>query len=262
MRAPATLLLLALAACTAPPPEAYVPGGASTTAASVVAIGSNARGEPCRMVRSGSGAEVLCGEWEAPSARIREVAPAPIPQLADSAAANFAGRLACDAPQTTAVLGGQPAALLQCRRRNGGWPSFALVTTANGRAFQAEGVLPAIPATERAIGVLAGLVQPDGPLPPSASLDLLAARLSREAFGANDVARFEQLMSVGRDANQAERFAAAETAYRAALTLQERLLGTGNPDSFGPMVRLALNISNQGRFAEAEALLGRAAPLA
>jgi len=262
MRTPAVLLLLLLGACTAPPPEAYVPGGSATTAASVLPIGTNARGEPCRMIRSGSGAEVLCGEWESPSVRIREVAPAPIPQLADAAATNAVARLACDAPQATAVLGGQPAALLQCRRRNGGWPSFALVTTVNGRAFQAEGVLPAIPAAERAIGVLAGLIQPDGPLPPSAALDLLAGRLSREAFGAGDVARFEQLMTVGRDANQAERFATAETAYRAALGLQDRLLGAGSPDTFGPMVRLALNVSNQGRFPEAEALLARAAPLA
>lgn len=264
MRAPLrpALLLLALGACETPPPEAYVPGGSAPTAAAAFAIGQNARGEDCRMLRSGGGAEVYCGAWESPSARIREVPAAPVPALAAQAAAALDSRLACEAPRATAVLGGQPAALLECRRRVGGWPAFALVATAGGRGFQAEGVLPALPAAERAIGILAGLAQPEGALPPSAALDMMAARLARDSFGAGDIASFEQLMTIGRDANQAERFVAAETAYRGALTAQERLLGVGAPDTFAPMMRLALQLSNQGRFPEAEQLLDRAAPLA
>lgn len=258
---PAALVLL-LAGCVSPPPEAYVPGGSAATAASAVAIGNNARGEPCRMIRSGGGADVFCGEWGAPSARVREVPAEPVATLAANAAGAQAGRMACDAPTVTAVLGGQPAALMNCRRRVGGWPSFALVAAAGGRGFEAEGVLPALPATERAIGVLSGLAQPDGPLPPSAALDMMAGRLSRATFGANDVAQFEQLMTLGRDANQAERFVASETAYRAALGAQERLLGAGAPDTFGPLLRLALQLSNQGRYPEAEQLFARAAPLA
>ena len=258
----AASLLAGLGACTAPPPEAYVPGGSAATAASVVAIGTNAQGEACRMLRSGNGAEILCGEWEAPSARIREVPAAPAMQLAEASRTALAGRLSCDAPTSSTVLGGQPAALMNCRRVAGGWPAFALTANVGGRAWQAEGVLPAASTAERAIGVLAGVVEPEAPLPPSATLDLLASRLSREAFGTGDVARFEQLMTIGRDANQAERFATAETAYRAALGIQERLLGAGSADTFAPLVRLALQISNQGRFAEAEQLFARAAPLA
>lgn len=258
----APALVLLVAGCVSPPPEAYVPGGSAATAATAVAIGSNARGEACRMLRSGGGAEVFCGEWTSPSARVRRVTPAPVPALAAQAQASQSSRMACDAPAPTTVLGGQPAALMTCRRHAGGWPAFALVTTAGGNGFEADGVLTALPVAERAIGILAGLASPEGALPPSAALDMMAARLSRETFGANDLARYEQLMTLGRDANQAERFVAAETAYRAALGAQERMLGVGAPDTFGPMLRLALQLSNQGRHPEAEALFARATPLA
>jgi CHAT domain-containing protein len=255
-------LALLLAACVAPPPEAYVPGGSSATGAEAVPIGNNARGEACRMLRSGDAAEVFCGEWGSPSARLRRVAAQPVPALAAQTAAAQAARMRCEAATPTTVLGGQPAALMNCRRVVGGWPAFALVATAGGAGYEAEGVLPALPAAERAIGIMAGLASPTGTLPPSAALDMMAARLSRETFGANDLARYEQLMTLGRDANQAERFVAAETAYRGALAAQERMLGAGSPDTFGPMLRLALQLSNQGRYPEAEALLARATPLA
>lgn len=256
------LLALLLGGCVAPPPEAYVPGGSSATASEAVPIGNNARGEACRMLRSGDSAEVFCGEWTSPAARVRQVPAAPVQTLAAQVTAGQASRMRCEPARATSVLGGQPAALLNCRRIAGGWPAFALVATAGGAGYEAEGVLPALPEAERAIGIMAGLASPSGTLPPSAALDMMAARLSRDSFGANDVARYEQLMTLGRQANQAERFVAAETAYRGALSAQERLLGAGAPDTFGPMLRLALQLSNQGRYPEAEALFARAAPLA
>src|SRR5262245_26197912 len=127
MRAQARLagLLLALSGCVSPPPEAYVPGGSSATAASAVAIGNNARGEACRMLRSGDGADVFCGDWGSPSARVRQVAAAPVTTLAAQSNAALSGRMTCDPASATTILGGQPAALMNCRRRVGGWPSFA-----------------------------------------------------------------------------------------------------------------------------------------
>jgi CHAT domain-containing protein len=254
-------LLVTLAACTAPAPEAYLPG-ARGAAPNLVPLGENTRGEPCRMLRAGQRAEVLCGDWEAPSARLAEVPALALPALAEQARAALAGRLGCEDPAPTSVLASEPALLMPCRRRAGGWPSFLLVAAPGGRAMQVEGVLPALPAAERAMGILSGRLAADAPLPRSAALDLLATRLAQAPFGADDIARYEQLLAVGRDSNQAERFAAAETAYRGALAIQERLLGAGNPDSFAPLGRLALQVSNQGRYAEAEALLSRAARLA
>ncbi|MFT8245081.1 CHAT domain-containing protein [Roseomonas sp. BN140053] len=258
----APLLLLAAAGCVSPPPSAYVGGSAGGTP-TAEAIGRDAAGEECRMVRSGSGADILCGAWDSPSARVREVSPAqPAAALAEQLRAGVSDRLTCGAPAATTILGSQPAALLDCRRVAGGWPAFVLAANAGGRAWQADGVLPSLPAAERAVGVLSGLATADAALPRSAALELLAGRLSREAFGSNDVAQYEALMTVGRDSNQAERFATAETAYRAALAVQERQLGAGSPETFAPLVRLALQVSNQGRFPEAEGLFNRAAALA
>jgi len=259
-RAAPLALAVLLAGCITPPPEAYVSGGRDSPAA--VAIGTDAAGEACTMIRTGAGADIICGGWDSPSARVREVAAAAGTPLAESVGQGVAAQLACGDSAPTTILDGQPATMFDCRRRNGGWPAFALAATAGGRSWQADGITPSLPAAIRAIGVLSGLARADGPLPSSAALDRIAARLARESFGASGVAQFETLMAVGRDANQAERFAAAETAYRAALAIQERVQGANAPDSFAPLVRLALQVSNQGRFPEAEVLFARAAALA
>jgi len=263
MRSPllplAGALLIGLAGCTRPPPSAYVAGASD---AGSIALGPNGAGEACRMAATGSGADVWCGEWSSPSARLREVADAPPLAAAEAARAGSAARLDCDAPRPSAVLGDEPAALADCRRRAGGWPAFLLAARVGGRAWVAEGVLPAYAAAERALGVLSGRVTAERERPSSAALDAMAARLAREAFSSGDIGGYETLMSVGRDANQAERFVAAETAFRAALALQERVLGPDSPDRFQPMALLAVQLSNQGRFPEAEALFARAATLA
>nr|WP_248291122.1 CHAT domain-containing protein [Neoroseomonas marina] len=69
-------------------------------------------------------------------------------------------------------------------------------------------------------------------------------------------------MNLGRDLNQTENFAAAEDAYRAALSVQERVLGRDNPNTAAPMLALAVNLSNQKRLSEAQVLLDRAGTLA
>ncbi|WP_376087150.1 CHAT domain-containing protein [Roseomonas sp. CCTCC AB2023176] len=254
-----TIGLLALAACTAPPESAYVSGGGTATS---VAIGRTAAGEECRLARSGAGGDVLCGEWSSPSARIRATEAAAPLEAAEAARAGLAARLDCAAPRPTTALGGQPAALMDCRRRAGGWPAFALTVRSGNRTWLAEGVLPAYAAAEQSIGVLGGSIRPDAAPLPSAALDAMIRRMAREAVTSGDIGRYEGLMQAGRDANQAERFVAAETAYRAALTLQERALGGNAPDTFQPMALLALQLSNQGRYPEAEVLFARAAALA
>ncbi|WP_424814114.1 CHAT domain-containing protein [Roseococcus sp. YIM B11640] len=260
MRAGFLLPLLALAACQAPPPEAYVaPSGGG---AGLAVVGRTAAGEECRFARSGTGGDVWCGEWSSPSARIRASGAAdPMAALASSNAA-LADRLDCGPARATTALGGQPAALAECRRRAGGWPAFLLAVRSGPGTWVAEGVLPASAAAEQSIGVLGGQVTPDAAPLSSAAIDQMAQRLSRQAFSTGDVGQFDTLMNLGRDANQAERFVAAETAYRAALGLQERALGADSPDRFLPMVLLALQLSNQGRFPEADALFQRAAAMA
>ncbi|WP_198379002.1 tetratricopeptide repeat protein, partial [Neoroseomonas rubea] len=154
---------------------------------------------------------------------------------------------------------GGEARLLACTRRAGGWPHVAIVTAGPSGPVVADGVATSLPVIERlATGRSAGTAAGSR----SAALELAVARLSADAFSATDVGRYEQLMALGRDLNQTENFAAAEDAYRAALAVQERVLGRDNPNIATAMLHLAVNLSNQRRLADAGALLDRAAPLA
>lgn len=262
------LLALALAACAVPPPSAYVNGGNGGKPAAQIAAGKNAVGEACTLQpRDGRGADIFCGTWQQPSARVREGGAAAPAQLATLGAtgpwrAGIDSRFACAAPVATSILSGQPALLMQCTQRAGGWPHAALVAIVDGHVWFADGVLPAAGVMERAIGVRSGLLKA-GTVPPNSEADvLLARRLAAQAFSSGDVGAFDELMTAGMRANLAENPSAAEAAFRAALALQEKALGKDNPNTVLPLMALALQLSNEGRYADAEILLARAATLA
>jgi len=135
------------------------------------------------------------------------------------------------------------------------------VAQIGGAGWLADGVLPALPAMQRSIGVLSGRVSASAA--PSLGADsLLADRLAARAFSSNDVGQYETLMTAGQRANRAGDFGAAERAYRAALQLQEKALGRDNPNVVNALMSLALQLSNQGRAIEADALFARADGLA
>ena len=60
-------------------------------------------------------------------------------------------------------------------------------------------------------------------------------------------------MLAGTRANLAESYVAAEQAYRAALALQQKALGENDPNTAVPLMLIALQVSDQGRSAEADA---------
>jgi len=268
--APLALALLAAGACAVPPPEAYVVGGRNFSPASARPVGDNAQGEPCVMQparpREGDpagarGFEIFCGAWQQPSARLF-LAAAGEPEALTAGGTWRQGldqRAACGAPRQTAILAGDRALLLDCTRRQGGWPHVALVARTSAGAVMADGVLPALPAIEGAAAVLGGGSPPAATGGSrSAALTLAANRLATESFSANDIGQFEELMRLGSELNQAENFAAAENAYRAALALHERVLGPDNPGGAAAAIALGLQLSNQGRFLEADPLFARA----
>ncbi|MGG5820952.1 CHAT domain-containing protein [Falsiroseomonas sp. HW251] len=260
------LLLLGLAACQTPPASVYVGGLAG---AEGEPVGNNTVGEACTRQRGGDGAsEIFCGTWTQASARVRPGGPAGPAELQTLATASpwrtaLDGRFACGAPRSTTILNGEPALLLECTRRAGGWPHLALAASVGGTAWLADGVLPSLPAIERTIGISTGRARADAAVASSSSgaEQLLADRLAARAFGSNDIGNYEGLMAAGSRANQAENAAAAETAYRAALGLQERALGADNPALATTLLLLSLQQSNQGRFPAAEASLERAEAL-
>lgn len=265
------LLLSGLAGCTRPPAESYVTGAARVAADEPA--GRDATGEEC-LAQPGAalpadlplirGREVYCGGWTQAAARVVQLrGPTTAAQLDQLAAGGLwrtwlDQRVTCAPPQATTLAGGVPARLLACNRRIGGWPHVALVAAGPEGPVLADGVATATPVMERlAIGREAA-----GGGARSTALEIVARRLAAEAFTATDVGRYEALMTAGRELNQAENFAAAEDAYRAALALQERILGRDNPDSVAALMHLALNLSNQGRAQDAEALFARAEALA
>jgi CHAT domain-containing protein len=261
--------LAVMVGCTPPPPEAYVGGAAKEQAAT--ALGQDASGEACNQLPGDRPdvAEVFCGTWQEPAAVVHGGPQGGAEALMALATGGswretLERRLICQAPTRSEILGNQPALLLQCTRRIGGWPQVAMVVSVDGRTWLADGILPTLPVMERSIGILSGRVAPSAAvtLPPSSADALLASRLAAQAFGAGDVGQFETLMALGVRANLAENFAPAEQAYRAALAVQQKALGRDNPDTVEPLMHLALQVSDQGRFAEADTLFARAEVLA
>lgn len=262
-------LVLGLAACSRPPESAYVAGSQSSRSEGGVAIGKNASGEDCSQNAVGDGADLYCGTWLQPSARIRKPpagSPATPAEIATSGPwrAGLEQRFSCQPPAATTILGDVPALLLQCTRRVGGWAHIALVATIGGRTWLADGVQPALPVVERGIGVLSGRLPAASAalnVQGGAAQRLLAERAAARAFSSGDVGEYDRLMRVADDSNRTEDFAGAEKNLRAALALQQKALGSDNPNIVVSLISLALQVSNQRRFTEADALFTRAGRL-
>lgn len=264
----------ALAGCDVPPPEAYVTGGRGPVAAAARPAGANALGEPCvvqparRREADPEEArvyELFCGAWQQPAARLLVAGSGDLDGLTTSGVwrRGLDQRAACGTARPTTIGTGAEARLLDCTRRSGGWPHVALLARLGGETVMADGVLPALPAIETAASVVTGGAPAAAQgSARSAALALASQRLATESFSSNDIGQFEELMRLGNALNQAENFAEAENAYRAALALHERVLGAGNPGSIGAAMALALQLSNQGRILEADALFARAESLA
>jgi CHAT domain-containing protein len=173
------------------------------------------------------------------------------------------GRFACNDPVQTTLLGPQPSLLMQCTRRVGGWPHVAVVTLVDGNAWYLDGVDAAVPVMARSLAVMTGTGSAEHPARELPGADaLLATRLAAQAMKSGDIGEYEHLMAAGTRANLADSPAAAERAFRAALALQQKALGADNPNTADSMILVALQLSNQGKYAQAEPLFARAEQLA
>ena len=254
-----------LAGCARPPQSAYVGGKASAD----ISLGTNSVGEACTQT-SGSAVHetnILCGSWDQPAARILQGGRADasqLPSLATSSAwrTGLETRLECASGAQNTVILGQPALLLHCTRRLGGWPQVALVTVIGGTAYYADGVEPSLPAIERSIGVLSGTLQGAAVTQHQISPALAAQRLAANAFSASDVGQYEAWIKTASSANRAGNYADAESAYRSVAGLQRRVLGPASPALAQTLAGQAVQFSNLGRYNDAEKLLNQAEILA
>ena len=262
------LAALALAGCDRPPASAYVNGWNAAAPQAQTTIGANAVGEACSLQDSGaSGADIFCGTWQQPSARIRQGEAAGAGDLSRLASAStwrvgIDRAYDCQAPTPTTILDGRPAELLDCVQRRLGWPHVAVVALVDGHAWYGDGVKAAFTVMERAIGIRAGLFRADTVPPSSAADSMMAQRLAAQVVSSGDIGQYDALMVAGTRANLDENPSAAEAAFRAALALQQKALGEGNPNAVTAMMTLALQLSDEGRFAEAATLFGQAGRLA
>lgn len=259
------ILVLLLASCAKPPLEAYVTGSGRVRGEQAVDLGTNEVGEPCNQASgAGTSADVYCGSWQQPSARVRVAGPADANALQALATSgpwrtNIDSRYLCPAPRSVSI-GGQAALQMDCTGRVGGWPRVALVVLSEGRVWLADGVAPALPAIGQSIAVLSGRTSPK--IVSSAAVNAqLAERQGAQAKNSGDGRAFDTMMSQGARANLADDPVAAESAYGAALAIQEKVLGKDNPNVSDPLIHLALQLSNEGRFAEADSSFARAEKL-
>ncbi len=262
-----SILLLAscltMASCAVPSIDSYVAGGHTGVA---LDLGTNAAHESCSIQRGTTDSQIYCGTYLEPAGRVvtPDQAADPASVLAESAwRTTFDGRFMCGTPARTTVQD-NPAATLSCTRRQGGWTHVVLAVRIGGTLYVADGVKPIETILPTAIGVLAGKL-PANPAKAANAAGLATQREAAQAIdihGAGAIAEVQRQMERGAQENRRGNYAAAETAYRTAVSIQERLVGANNPALALPVAREGLQLSNQGRFVEADRLFARAEQLA
>ena len=156
------------------------------------------------------------------------------------------------------------AALRRCTMVEGGWPAVALAARDGGRVVFGWGPADALPAIETAFALLLGRPAPASGRDPQSIADynikLIEATLGAGARvpGLDDVRSYRRLVDLSVTYNQARDYIGAENAARRALDVIDRAWGPGSPNAFRALGELGLNIGQQRRFAEADAVYARA----
>ena len=150
---------------------------------------------------------------------------------------------------------------MQCTRRVGGWAASGDGDGGRWHCRYLDGVSASVPVMARSLAIMTGQSSGGEAASRLPGADaLLATRLAAQATKSGDIGEYEHLMAAGTRANLASSPVAAERAFRAALALQQKALGANNPNTADPMMLVALQLSNQGQFAQAAAVhSGRAA---
>lgn len=270
------VLMAAASGCEGPPPEAYVTGSKGSEKSAAVPAGTNEAGETCRYqlvsaasegVASQRDAVVYCGTWDQPSGRIFDLGDAgsagsPATLASSGSWRNYVNqRFDCGGPADSRFAGGA-AEIMQCTRRQGGWPHVAIAVSVGGHVFGADSVRPALPALETALASLTGQAAPAAGAPKSEALRVIEQRTAGSGnFGSGDEGRYFELSQRGDAYNNVDDAADAEASYREALAIQQKILGADDPGLALTMMKLAAQISHQANAPEAEQLLTRAGQL-
>ncbi|MGF1640287.1 MAG: CHAT domain-containing protein [Rhodospirillales bacterium] len=206
--------------------------------------------------------DVFCGRWEEPSGRVvLSGSHEPIEQLAlhGTWRRGLDTLAVCEPPRAIAILGDVPALALDCAMRRGGWPYQALLARVDTGTFLGEAIPAAAPVVERAIGVLSGRADSAEPAASApAGIAGLEARVAARLYSAGDLGGYRDLLRLAQYYNYQGLYAEAEKRYRQALDLQLRVVSDNSGGLAFALMHLALELSNQERFAAADHLFARA----
>ncbi len=235
-----------------------------------VSLGKNLAGEACELSSaSGNARPINCGGASMPAGDLR-VAPLAQALPADISARHGALVAMLEAGETNegeAVSCGDPQwlggddVLLVCTFQSNGWPHLILGSVKDGKLYRAAGLPSSLPALQAAMALASGVAV--SPAEAAAAMRAVQAALPAEALrvGAADYTGYAKYIEAARLESGADDYAAAEANYRKALAVETRLFGEKSVIVGQTLAELALQVSNQGRFDEAQGLFQRATPL-
>jgi CHAT domain-containing protein len=246
---------------------ALLAAGAMCCPAAADDLGKNLAGEACRSdgaLRLDQPATIVCGETAqdagTPDAGQVSFIVAPkdpataLATLAQLVRTSSVRNLNCGEPHWVGE-----AVFSLCTLKSNSWPRVVLGVQVEDRLYRAEGPPSSLPALEAAIAAgshrkIAQSAAILAAVKVSVPADVLAAP-------ASDYTRYRQYIETARLAGAADNFPAAESNYRRALAIEERLFGQRSEVVGQTLAELALQVSNQGRFDDAAALFRRAGPM-
>lgn len=247
--------------------------GAPRTVATLSSVdaGANLLGEPCRIesprTKPAPGSEVqfeiYCGKWEQPSARlVRSTGAGSLDDLAQSSAwrASLDGFANCQTPKPAAVLGDVPALTFACAVRPGSWSYQAMVARIGDTAYMGDSIPAATEVLERAMAIMSGRESPPSDAASRAAEDGGKATGTR-LYSAGQLAAYRQLLHTAQYYNRQGNYPEAEKLYRRALALQEERSTNNDGGLAYVLMHVGLELSNQERFAEAQAFFAQAETL-
>lgn len=178
-----------------------------------------------------------------------------------------AKRATCAAPAPAAVAGLSDAGRAACKAADSGAPYLVYTARGGGAQLGAEGFAQVADVLEAGLRIVADVTPPPDLAEAQASPaqaeiaaafggDLPGLAAATEAAASAP----ERLRRRGYQLNNDWRFADAENDFRALVQAADSR-NAGPRDRAEATLNLALNVSNTGRFAEAEGLLGRAEAL-
>ncbi len=266
-----TVLLLAAGACA---PFPGLGGGQGRDLAAGFPVGLNLAGESCRItpnaqlvssLQATQAFEVECGRWENASARIAvydfDKVDAGRPAVWLSSIGAFAECPGEPQAQLQQMKAGRP---LDCRLELGGFPYRALMSSTGGLAYAVDGIPSALGAAQRAVDVLSGVLPVEeaaGMQAGERDLAALGPEIGARVFTLGDVFGFRDHLRYAQYFNYQGNHAQAAAQYREALELHRRILPEDDVRRGIVLMHLALELSNQERFARADEVFNEAEKL-